>query len=421
MGSTACQVNNQLSSKTKTAIQDLYNAFIENKNNNQRIQTAITQFEKLEEYEIQTKCEALMDYIKSLQNSKGKWEDDENRRLYGFINKLLKHKSIKSFLQNYSFNGFLTVDELNNQKLKLDLESTTQFIPIFKTKGKLNDKIKQKIKSELVRLAIEDDENEMIVTDKNLQYAVMTYFNQQFKKLSIINGVLKTNLIFKIATETVNTSHYNEVMTIVANYINNLNEQEINSLTDAQIDAITAFYILSNFDSVLESLGGIIKVDKEQFGKLIFSKNKYTRSDSIMPSQVFDSVEKSQSKEDADNFIDNVFKDWFFGIKRSSEQIGISPYNHGKEDTYFDESTLHAISAGCWRLIDSNTVITYKKGLAHGSINILDIFDSNSKLSNDKKIEYFIKYVIPKLELNIETKVALTKALNSSFLSMITT
>ncbi len=415
MGSTACQVNKQLDLKTENTIQGLYNAFIENKNNNQRIQTAIDQFEKLEEYEIQTKCETLRDYIKSLQNSKGKWEDDENRKLYGFINKLLKHKSIKSFLQNYSFNGFLTVAELNNEKLKLDLESTTQFIPVFKTKGKLNDKIKQKIKSELVRLAIEDDVKELIITDKNLQNAIMTYFNQQFKKLSVINGVTETKPIFKFFNGTVNISHYNEVMTIVANYINNLNEQEINSLTDEQIDAITAFYILSNFDSVLESLGGIIKVNREQFGKLIFSKNKYTRSDSIMPSQVFDSVEKSQSKEDADNFIDNVFEDWFFGIKRSSEQIGISPYNHGKEDTYFDESTLHAISAGCWRLIDSNTVITYKKGLAHGSINILDIFDSNSKLSNDKRIKYFIDYVIPELELNIETKAALTKALNKNY------
>ena len=309
MGSTACQVNKQLDSKTENTIQGLYNAFIENKNNNQRIQTAIDQFEKLEEYEIQTKCETLRDYIKSLQNSKGKWEDDENRRLYGFINKLLKHKSIKSFLQNYSFNGFLTVAELNNQKLKLDLESTTQFIPVFKTKGKLNDKIKQKIKSELVRLAIEDDAKELIITDKNLQNVIMTYFNQYFKKLSVINGVTETKPIFKFFNGTVNISHYNEIMTIVANYINNLNEQEINSLTNEQIDAITAFYILSNFDSVLENLGGIIKVDREQSGKLIFSKNKYTRSDSIMPSQVFDSVEKSQSKEDADNFIDNLFED----------------------------------------------------------------------------------------------------------------
>ena len=416
MGSTACQVNKQLDSKTKNTIQGLYNAFIENKNNNQRIQTAIDQFEKLEEYEIQTKCETLRDYIKSLQNSKGKWEDDENRRLYGFINKLLKHKSIKSFLQNYSFNGFLTVAELNNEKLKLDLESTTQFIPVFKTKGKLNDKIKQKIKSELVRLAIEDDVKELIITDKNLQNAIMTYFNQQFKKLSVINGVTETKPIFKFFNGTVNISHYNDVMTIVANYINNLNEQEINSLTDEQIDAITAFYILSNFDSVLENLGGIIKVDSEQSGKLIFSKNKYTRSDSIMPSQVFDSVEKSQSKEDADNFIDNVFEDWFFGIKRSSGQIGIGPYNHGKEDTYFDVSTLHAISAGCWRLIDSKKTVSYTQDYTDYNISILDIFDSNSDLSNDKKIEYFIKYVIPELELNIETKTALTKALNKNYL-----
>ena len=375
MGSTACQVNKQLDSKTENTIQGLYNAFIENKNNNQRIQTAIDQFEKLEEYEIQTKCEALRDYIKSLQNSKGKWEDDENRRLYEFINKLLKHKSIKSFLQNYSFNDFLTIAELNNQKLKLDLESTTQFIPVFKTKGKLNDKIKQKIKSELVRLAIEDDVKELIISDKNLQNAIMTSFNQQFKKLSVINGVTETKPIFRFFNGTVNISHYNEVMTIVANYINNLNEQEINSLTDEQIDAITAFYILSNFDSVLENLGGIIKVDSEQSGKLIFSKNKYTRSDSIMPSQVFDSVEKSQSKEDADNFIDNVFEDWFFGIKRSSEQIGISPYNHGKEDTYFDESTLHAISAGCWRLIDSNKTISYTQNYVDYYISILDIMN----------------------------------------------
>ena len=82
MGSTACQVNKQLDSKTENTIQGLYNAFIENKNNNQRIQTAIDQFEKLEEYEIQTKCEALRDYIKSSYFSKGQWADNKNRILY---------------------------------------------------------------------------------------------------------------------------------------------------------------------------------------------------------------------------------------------------------------------------------------------------------------------------------------------------
>ena len=75
MGSTACQVNKQLDSKTENTIQGLYNAFIENKNNNQRIQTAIDQFEKLEEYEIQTKCEALRDYIKSWKIYSMKYSD----------------------------------------------------------------------------------------------------------------------------------------------------------------------------------------------------------------------------------------------------------------------------------------------------------------------------------------------------------
>lgn len=434
MNNKVCNIQNK-SQVSETKALEIYNKLYKERSQNPtvKIKDLFKDIIKNDGIVLDDHLKQLATYIMEIATSNiklgnKKLKKDPNKPIYSFFKRLSKANSPTAFLYDYRYTGYLeqASDELKltsteKTKLTLNLDNIASFIPIFSRLGSLNAQIYQKIKSDTFRLAIIDDKHSKLVLTSKLNDNVIQYFNDQVYLLQkYINPTKDRADIILSRLRILDLDTYNQLMLDATKKIKNLKQNEINNLTSDQIESITAYYILSNFDNVIETLsGGIIKVDKNTFGKLSLDSNKYTRSDSIMPSQVFDSVEKSQSKEDADKFADEVFRQWFYSIKREYNVDQFNFTNHSREGTYFDDSTLQSVVAGVQRMIESNSFITISYDTPLGSalktISVLDVFNTNSSLSRQERVKA-LPSIIKEIDLTSETKQALIDALNKYYL-----
>lgn len=255
--------------------------------------------------------------------------DEDISQIIECLNGYIKHTTQNKNIQNL----FKICKEniLNYTKSKAERvvkdrsinKSSSTLIPIFDPLS--NDKIFKELSNVLLSLGLESEFG--LVTGKDdLNYSIQQYKEKLFQQIVSFlqkrSGLLDTKYSENLYNPNINYSIYKEVMETFHNFLNR--EYSLGQITKYQHSniehaAIVAFYVLNNFDDILDvTSGGIYSIDPKYKGCAESNMSKYDyKSDTLKQQDFYDGDHTHNAEGETSN---KLFKRWVCSISNNQGQ-----------------------------------------------------------------------------------------------------